>query len=40
MLTRDDLIREHRARRGTLPALLVVYLILIATMAGTALAII
>ena len=40
MLTRDELVREYRARRGTLPALLIVYLIIIATMAGTALAII
>lgn len=40
MLTRDNLIREYRARRGTLPALLIVYLILLATMAGTAFAII
>lgn len=40
MLTRDDLIREYRARSGTLPALLVVYGAILATMAFTAAAII
>ena len=40
MLTRDDLIREYRTRRGTLPALLCVYLLLIGTMAATAFAIV
>ncbi len=40
MLTRDKLIRETRTRGGTLPALLVVYGTLIATMALTALAIV
>lgn len=40
MLTRDNLIRENRVRGGTLPALLVVYGALIATMALTALAIV
>lgn len=39
MLTRDDLIRERRLGGGTLPGLLVVYSLLLATMAGTALAI-
>lgn len=40
MLTRDDLIREYRARGATLPALLVVYALLLGTMGATALAII
>ena len=40
MLTRDDLIREARTRGGNLPAFLVLYLAVIATMAGTAMAII
>ena len=40
MLTRDQLIREARARGGNLPTLLLVYLALIVTMAGTALAIV
>lgn len=40
MLTRDALIRETRNRAGTLPALLVIYVALVATMAGTAMAII
>lgn len=40
MITRDTLIREARARRGTFPALLVVYLALVATMALTAAAIV
>jgi len=39
MLTRDDLIREYRARSGNLPALLIVYLALVGAMAGTAYAI-
>ncbi len=40
MLTRDDLVREHRTRGGSLVGLLVIYAILLATLAGTALAII
>ena len=40
MLTRDDLIREARNRAGNLPTLLLVYLAIVATMAGSALAII
>ena len=40
MLTRDDLIRETRGRGGNLPALLLVYLVLLGAMAGSALAII
>ena len=40
MMTRDDLIREVRSRGGNLPTLLVVYLAIVATMAGTAMAII
>jgi len=40
MLTRDLLIREYRERRGTLSGLLVLYAILLATMVGTAMAII
>ena len=40
MLTRDRLIREYHQRRGTLPAVLLVYAILVATMAGTAMAIV
>ena len=40
MLTRDDLIREARARGGSLPALILVYLVLLGAMAGSALAII
>jgi len=39
MLTRDDLIRERRTRGGNLPGLLLVYSVLVGTMAGTALAI-
>lgn len=40
MLTRDDLIREYRTRSGTLPALLIVYALILATMAATAMAIV
>ncbi len=40
MLTRDDLIREAKARGGNLPTLLVVYAAIVVTMAGTALAIV
>lgn len=40
MLTRDQLLREARVRRGNLPGLLVVYLALVATMAWTAMAIV
>ncbi|WP_274384718.1 hypothetical protein [Oricola indica] len=39
MLTRDDLIREYRNRSGSLPALAIVYLAIVGTMAGTAMAI-
>ena len=40
MLTRDTLIREYRNRRGTGAGLVIVYLILLATMAGTAMSIV
>ncbi|MEM9343416.1 MAG: hypothetical protein AAGA87_10255 [Pseudomonadota bacterium] len=40
MLTKDQLIREVRARGATLPAVLLVYGLLVATMVGTALAIV
>jgi hypothetical protein len=40
MLTRDDLLREYRARSGTLASLLVVYGMIVVTMTITALAII
>ena len=40
MLTRDTLIREARVRGGNLPALLMVYVILLGTMVGTAFAIV
>lgn len=40
MLTRDTLIREARMRGGNLPAFLVVYVMLLGTMLGTALAIV
>lgn len=40
MLTRDALIREYYARRGTFSGLLVVYGLLLATLAATALAIV
>ncbi len=39
MLTRDTLIREARARGGSLPALVIVYMAIVGTMAGTAFAI-
>lgn len=39
MLTKDDLIREYRNRSGSLPALLLVYGILVGTMVATAAAI-
>lgn len=37
MLTRDDLIKEYRSRRGSLTTVLLVYLLLVATMVSTAL---
>lgn len=40
MLSRDDLIRESRMRGGNLPTLVLVYLAIVAAMAGSALAII
>ena len=40
MLTRDDLMREYRARSGSLVALLLVYFILVATLVLTAAAIV
>ncbi|MGR3322548.1 MAG: hypothetical protein ACU0DK_11500 [Pseudooceanicola sp.] len=40
MLTRDDLIREYRNRGASLPAVLLVYLLLLGTMGATAFAII
>ncbi len=36
MLTRDDMIREYRSRAGTLPALLLIYGVLISTLALSA----
>ncbi|MEL6279299.1 MAG: hypothetical protein AAF661_09080 [Pseudomonadota bacterium] len=36
MLTRDALIREYRARAGTLPALLILYGVLVGTLVATA----
>ncbi|SDK76612.1 hypothetical protein [Aliiruegeria lutimaris] len=39
MLTRDDMIREHRARSGSLPALVLVYSVLLSTLALSASAI-
>ncbi len=36
MLTRDDMIREYRSRAGTLPALLMIYAVLLATLALSA----
>jgi hypothetical protein len=36
MPTRDDLIREYRMRAGNLPGLVVVYAIIVGTMATTA----
>ena len=38
MLTRDEIIRDARSRAGTLPAVFVVYGILLATMALTGMA--
>jgi len=40
MLSRDDLIREARMRGGNLPTLVLVYLGIVAAMAGSAMAII
>lgn len=40
MLTRDEVIRDARSRAGTLPAVFVVYGILVATLIGTGMAII
>ncbi|MEM9010610.1 MAG: hypothetical protein AAGE18_05235 [Pseudomonadota bacterium] len=39
MLTRDDLLKEARMRRGNFPTLIVVYLVLLGTMIGSAAAI-
>ena len=39
MLTRDTLIREARMRGGNLPALVLVYGVILGTMVGTALVI-
>ncbi|MDV7145386.1 hypothetical protein R3X27_22095 [Tropicimonas sp. TH_r6] len=36
MLTRDDMIREYQSRAGTLPALLLVYAVLVSTLALSA----
>jgi hypothetical protein len=36
MLTRDDMIREYRSRAGTLPALLLIYGVLLGTLALSA----
>jgi len=40
MLTRDEMIRECRRRGAGFPALLVVYALIVATMLGTAFAIV
>jgi len=40
MITRDNLIREYHARRGSFSALLLVYLVLLGTLAATASAIV
>ena len=40
MMTRDDLIREAQNRRGTLPALVLVYMALVGTLVATAYAIV
>jgi hypothetical protein len=39
MPTRDDLIVGNRSRRGNLPGLVVMYLVLVGTFVATALAI-
>ena len=39
MMTRDKMIREARMRGGNLPALVLVYGVIVGTMVGTALAI-
>ncbi len=36
MLTRDDMIREYRSRAGSLPALLLIYAVLVSTLALSA----
>lgn len=38
MLTKDDLIREYRNRRGTLSTLVLVYGMIVATMVFSAMA--
>ncbi len=38
MMTRDEIIRDARTRAGTLPAVFVVYGILLATMLATGMA--
>ncbi|WP_299817676.1 hypothetical protein [uncultured Jannaschia sp.] len=40
MLTRNDLIREYRNRAGSLPALVLVYALIVGTMALTAMTIV
>lgn len=40
MLTRDQLIREYQMRSATLPAVLLVYFVILATMGATAYAIV
>ncbi len=40
MLTKDALIRETRNRAGTLPALLVIYSLIVGTMVATGFAIV
>lgn len=40
MITRDNLIREYHARRGTLSALILVYMLLLGTLIVTASAIV
>lgn len=40
MLTRDELIHDERTRAGTLPAVLLVYGILVAVLVATGMAIV
>ncbi|WP_323765941.1 hypothetical protein [Marinovum sp.] len=38
MMTRDEIIRDARSRAGTLPAVFIVYGVLLATMVATGMA--
>lgn len=38
MMTRDEIIRDARTRAGTLPAVFIVYGVLLATMVATGMA--